>query len=80
MATANFTGLQLLGKSISYRDLALESLLPETLNTSYPALVVAVQVPMPDSGIESAILLREPLYLIDEYFNIEDIIVLSVSD
>jgi|JI8StandDraft_1071087.scaffolds.fasta_scaffold21687_2 hypothetical protein len=80
MAIANFTGLQLLGKSISYRDLALESLLPETLNTSYPALVVAVQVPMPDSGIESAILLREPLYLIDEYFNIEDIIVLSVSD
>ena len=63
MAIANFTGLQLLGKSISYRDLALESLLPETLNTSYPALVVAVQVPMPDSGIESAILLREPLYL-----------------
>ena len=80
MAIANFTGLQFLGKSISYRDLALESLLPETLNTSYPALVVAVQVPMPDSGIESAILLREPLYLIDEYFNIEDIIVLSVSD
>ena len=72
MAIANFTGLQLLGKSISYRDLALESLLPETLNTSYPALVVAVQVPMPDSGIESAILLREPLYLIDEYFNIEE--------
>ena len=80
MAIANFTGLQLLGKSISYRDLALESLLPETLNTSYPALVVAVQVPMPDSGIESVILLREPPYLVDEYFNIEDIIVLSVSD
>lgn len=80
MATANFTGLQLLGKSISYRDLVLESLLPETLNTSYPALVVAVQVPMPDSDIESAILLREPLYLVDEYVNMEDILILSVCD
>jgi hypothetical protein len=80
MAIANFTGLQLLGKSILYRDLVLESICPHTLLTSYPALVVAVQVPLPDSGVEHAILLREPISLFEEYFDLEEIIVLLVLD
>jgi hypothetical protein len=80
MATANFTGLQLLGKSISYRDLALERIDPDTLLTSHTALVLAVQIAAPNSGVENALLLREPLYSFDEYIDLEDILILTVCD
>jgi hypothetical protein len=80
MAIANFTGLELLGKSISYRDLALERIHPDTLLTSHTALVLAVQIAAPNSGVEHALLLREPLYSFDEYVDIQDIIILSVLD
>ena len=80
MATANFTGLQLLGKSISYRDLVLERIDPDTLFTSHTAIVLAVQIAAPNSGVENALLLREPLYSFDEYMDMEDILILSVCD
>ncbi|MFM7015405.1 MAG: hypothetical protein ACKOX3_03660 [Bacteroidota bacterium] len=80
MATANFTGLQLLGKSISYRDLALERIDPDTLLTSYTAVVLAVQIAAPNSGVENALLLRESLYSFDEYIDTEDLLILSVCD
>jgi hypothetical protein len=81
MATANFTGLELLGKSISYRDLSIERILPNTLLTSYTALVVAVQVPLFDSDIEPALLLRfKDTSSIDEYVTFDDILVLSTLD
>lgn len=80
MAIADFTGLDLLGKSISYRDLALERIDPKTLLISYTAIVIAVQVPAPGFGVEAALLLREPLYSFEDYYDIDDIMVLSVLD
>jgi hypothetical protein len=80
MATANFTGLQLLGKSISYRDLVLERIDPDTLLTSHTAVVLAVLIAAPNSGVENSLLLREPLYSFDEFFDMEDILILSVCD
>lgn len=80
MAAANFTGLELLGKSISYRDLVLERIDPETLLTSYSALVIAVQVVAPESSVKPALLLRESLHQFEEYVEIDEILVLSVSD
>lgn len=78
MAIADFTGLDLLGKSISYRDLALERIDPDTLLTSYTAIVIAVQIPAPGFGVEPALLLREPLYSFEDYYDIDDLLVLSV--
>lgn len=78
MAIADFTGLDLLGKSILYRDLALERIYPDTLLTSYTAIVIAVQVPAPGFGVEPALLLRESLYQFEEYVDIDDVMVLSV--
>jgi hypothetical protein len=79
MAGVNTTALQLLGKNITYRDLVLETNLPETLNTLYSGLVLAVQIPAPGLGIEYALLIREPEYSFDEYIDLDDLILVSVS-
>jgi hypothetical protein len=81
MAIANFTGLELLGQTICFRDLRLESLLPESVSLdSFSGVVVAIQIPAPNSGIETALLIRDGDTFSEDYVDLEDIQILSISN
>lgn len=80
MAAADTSLLNYLGKTISFVDLEMRSRFPEhseTLNnfTRY-GLVVAVQIPHPNTPIESALLIQETTGL--DYYDLNLIQVLTL--
>lgn len=84
MAVAYSNPLDFLGKFISYRDLIVESQLPNTYQ--YVGRVLAVLVPAPDSGVQPALLVRYrelhksgTVIPFEEFLELTDIEILSCT-
>ena len=79
MAAANTSLLNYLGKTISFVDLEMRARYPEHSENSFAryGLVVAVQIPHPDTPIESALLVQETTGL--DYYDLALIKIISLE-